>query len=160
MAWALVALLCLPATAAAIALAHAPRAARWATLAAGVGALALGVALAIHVRNGETLTALGGWARLDSLGAVFLLATGLLYATTAAFSIGYLGADERRRDCRPFARRYFAYLNLFALTMLMVPLAADFGSLWIAVELTTIVSALMVASSAPTRRSKHRGSTC
>ncbi len=145
MAWALVVLLCLPAGAAAVAIGLAPRVARGATLAAGIGALALCVALAMRVRNGETLTALGGWARLDSLGAVFLLATGLLYATTAAFSIGYLGADERRRDYRPFARRYFAYLNLFALTMLMVPEAADFGSLWIAVELTTIVSALMVA---------------
>jgi hydrogenase-4 component F len=44
-----------------------------------------------------------------------------------------------------FARRYYAYLNLFGWTMLLVPLAADFGSLWITVELTTIVSALLVA---------------
>src|SRR5512132_3312310 len=145
MAWALVVLLCLPPCAAAVAVAFSPRAARAATLAAGIGALGLCVALAIRVRDGETLSALGGWARLDSLGAVFLLATGLLYATAAAFSIGYLGADEHRRGYARFARRYFAYLNLFAWTMLMVPEAADFGSLWIAVELTTIVSALMVA---------------
>jgi hydrogenase-4 component F len=143
--WALVTLLCLPAAAAVVACARSPRAARAVTVVAGVAALALAIALAMHVRDGATVTALGGWARLDSLGAVFLLATGLLYATSAAFSVGYLGADERQRDYAPFARRYFAYLNLFALTMLMVPEAADFGALWIAVELTTIVSALMVA---------------
>ncbi len=44
-----------------------------------------------------------------------------------------------------FARRYFALLNLFGWSMLLVPLAGDFGTLWVAVELTTIVSALMVA---------------
>ena len=44
-----------------------------------------------------------------------------------------------------FAKRYYALLNLFAVAMLLVPLAADFGTLWVAVELTTIVSALLVA---------------
>jgi hydrogenase-4 component F len=145
MAWGLIALLCLAPLAAVTALLSSPRAAQAATLIAGVLSLGLCVAVSFDVRDGETLTALSGWVRLDSLGAVFLLATGLLYATAAAYSIGYLRADEQRRDFRPFARRYFAYLNLFAWTMLMVPQAADFGSLWITVELTTIVSALMVA---------------
>ena len=147
MAWALVALLCLPAVAVLV----DAGAAGW---RAGAGPSPL-VAGAISLwrwrsrvrqrRARSRLPPLAAGARLDSLGAVFLLATGLLYATTAAFSIGYLAADERRRDYRPFARRYFAYLNLFGWTMLLVPLAADFGTLWVAVELTTIVSALMVA---------------
>ena len=39
----------------------------------------------------------GHWLRLDSLGAVFLLATGFLYAAAAVFSVGYLHAGARRR---------------------------------------------------------------
>jgi hydrogenase-4 component F len=61
------------------------------------------------------------------------------------FSVGYLEADQARPAFEGFARRYWALLNLFAWTMALVPLAADFGTLWVAVELTTIVSALLVA---------------
>ena len=91
------------------------------------------------------LTGAAGWLRVDSLGAVFLLATGLLYAIAGVFSIGYLAVDQSHADFPQFAKRYFAYLNLFGWTMLLVPLAADFGTLWVAVELTTIISALLVA---------------
>ena len=73
-----------------------------------------------------------------------MLPTAFLYAVTAVYSVGYL-RGESRDDHAPFARRYTVYLNLFCLTMLLVPLATDFASLWIAVELTTIVSALLVA---------------
>ncbi len=61
------------------------------------------------------------------------------------FSIGYLEVEEGARALGGFAKRYFALLNLFGWSMLLVPLAADFGTLWVAVELTTIVSALLVA---------------
>ncbi|MGH2896751.1 MAG: proton-conducting transporter membrane subunit, partial [Solirubrobacteraceae bacterium] len=121
------------------------RLARAATMAAGVVSLVSAVAIALTVEHGRVLVAAGGWLRVDSLGAVFLLATGFLYAIAGVFSIGYLAADESHPDFPRFAKTYFAYLNLFGWTMLLVPLAADFGTLWVAVELTTIVSALMVA---------------
>ncbi len=103
------------------------------------------LALAAHVRHGSTVSAAGDWLHLDALGAVFLLATGLLYATGSAFSIGYLRGGEQQSTFRPFARRYYAYLNLFGWAMLIVPLMNDFATLWVAVELTTIVSVLLVA---------------
>ena len=145
MGWALVTLLALPLAAAVAAVADGWRLARAVTLATAVAALALAVALAIGVAGGSTTQALGGWLRLDSLGAVFLIATAFLYAAAAAFSIGYLGVASDQPRFGPFARRYYALLNLFVWTMLLVPLAADFGILWVAVELTTIVSALLVA---------------
>ncbi len=140
----LIVLLVPPLAAALASLVARPRLAEAATLCAGAATLGLAVALAVHVRGGGTVSA-SRWLGLDPLGAVFLLATGLLYATSAVFSIGYLRADERRRDYAGFARRYFAYLNVFAWTMALVPLVTDFGMLWIAVELTTIVSGLLVA---------------
>jgi hydrogenase-4 component F len=145
MSWELIALALVPLVAVAVCLAAPWRIARAGTAAAGVASLALTIALAIAVDHGRILHTAHGWVRLDSLGAVFLLATGLLYAVVGVFSIGYLHADEQTEDFARFARRYLSLLNLFGWSMLLVPLAADFGTLWVAVELTTIISALLVA---------------
>lgn len=145
MSWALYTILGVPLIAALLSLLDGWRLARAATLVCGLVSLGLAIALAITVEHGRVLHAADGWLRLDSLGAVFLLATGLLYAMAGVFSIGYLGVEERHSGFARFARRYYALLNLFGWTMLLVPLAADFGTLWVAVELTTIISALLVA---------------
>ena len=145
MSWALIVLPIVPLVAVTISLLGGWRLARAATALSGLASFGLVIALAISVAHGQTLQNAHGWLRLDSLGAVFLLATGLLYAVAGVFSVGYLHADEHTEDFGRFARRYFALLNLFGWTMLLVPLAADFGTLWVAVELTTIVSALLVA---------------
>jgi hydrogenase-4 component F len=145
MSWALYVLPVLPVLAALGTLFDGWRIGRGLTLAGGLGTLALTIAIGIDVEHGRVLVAADGWLRIDSLSAVFLLATGLLYAMAAAFSIGYLGVERSREGFAGFVKRYYALLNLFALSMLLVPLASDFGSLWVAVELTTIVSALLVA---------------
>jgi hydrogenase-4 component F len=157
MSWALYAILAVPLVAVALTLlggwrpigAGAGKAggglARAATPVAGLVSLALAIAIAIAVEHGRVLVSADGWLRVDSLGAVFLLATGLLYAMAGVFSVGYLGVQEGGEGVSGFATRYFALLNLFGWSMLLVPLAADFGTLWVAVELTTIVSALLVA---------------
>jgi hydrogenase-4 component F len=145
MGWSIAALLAVPLVAAAVALLARPAAAAAATIAAGIASFGLAVALAASVRHGGSVSLGGAWFRLDALGAVFLLATGLLYGAAAVFSVGYLAGDREKRDYAPFARRYFVYLNLFGWTMLLVPVVDDYGSLWIAVELTTVVSVLLVA---------------
>jgi hydrogenase-4 component F len=141
----LIVLLALPLAAAALSLGRSTRLAELASLASSGAAFALTVALAVSVRNGSAHAALGQWLHLDSLGAVFLLATGFLYATGAIFSIGYLRAGVHRAGFSSYARRYYAFFNLFGWTMLLVPLMNDFGTLWVAVELTTIISVLLVA---------------
>jgi hydrogenase-4 component F len=145
MSWALVVILAVPLVAVLVSVLAGWRAARVATLAAGLASFALAIALAASVEHGGSVRAAHGWLALDSLGAVFLVTTGFLYAIAAVFSIGYLRLDERQADYPRFARRYYSLLNLFGLTMLLVPLASDFGTLWVAVELTTIISALLVA---------------
>jgi hydrogenase-4 component F len=145
MSWALYTILAVPLVAVLLTLLDGWRLARAATLVSGLISFGLAIAIAINVDHGRVLDTADGWLRVDSLGAVFLLATGLLYAMAGVFSIGYLGVEETRPGFAPFAKRYFALLNLFGWTMLLVPLAADFGTLWVAVELTTIISALLVA---------------
>ncbi|HLI58968.1 MAG TPA: proton-conducting transporter membrane subunit [Solirubrobacteraceae bacterium] len=145
MSWALYAILAVPLVAVALSLLDGWRGARAATVVCGLISLGLSAALALAVREGRVIQAADGWLRIDSLGAVFLLATGLVYGIAGVFSIGYLAVDRGHAGFEPFARRYFALLNLFGWTMLLVPLVSDFGTLWVAVELTTIVSALLVA---------------
>jgi hydrogenase-4 component F len=145
MSWALLVILAVPPVTVLVSLLASWRVARAAMVVAGLLSLGLAIGLAVAVEHGSSLHAAGGWLRLDSLGAVFLITTGGLYAAAGVFSVGYLQPDERQPEFPRFARRYFALLNLFAWSMLLVPLASDFGTLWVAVELTTIVSALLVA---------------
>ena len=141
----LVVLLVLPLAATGFSLGRSTALAEAASLAGGATSFAVTVALALSVRHGAVHAALGQWLRLDSLGAVFLLASGFLYATGAVFSVGYLRAGPHRPGFAAYARRYYAFLNLFCWTMLLVPLMSDFATLWVAVELTTIASVLLVA---------------
>jgi hydrogenase-4 component F len=145
MTWALFAILAIPLVAAAIAALDGWRGARAATLIAGIVVFALAIALAVDVDDGSTLHAAHGWLRLDALGAVFLVATGLLYALSGVFSIGYFAGHAGEHGFASYARRYAVLLNLFGWSMVLVPVAGDFGTLWVAIELTTIISALLVA---------------
>jgi hydrogenase-4 component F len=81
-----------------------------------------------------------GYLRVDAVSAIFLLATSFLYAAVALYSVGYLKQHEDL-----YARRFYAGLNLFAWAMLAAPLMSSLALLWIAVEVTTIISALLVA---------------
>jgi hydrogenase-4 component F len=82
----------------------------------------------------------GGYLRVDAVSAIFLLATGFLYAAVAVYAVGYTRQHEDL-----YARRFHAGLNLFAWAMLAAPMMSSLALLWIAVEVTTIVSALLVA---------------
>jgi hydrogenase-4 component F len=88
------------------------------------------------------------YLRVDALSEIFLLATGFLYGAVTVYSVGYtrhhrLDQDQDHRD--RYARRFYAGLNLFAWAMLAAPVMGSLALLWIAVEITTVVSALLVA---------------
>jgi hydrogenase-4 component F len=88
------------------------------------------------------------YLRVDAVSTIFLLATGFLYGAVAVYSVGYLrhhhqDQDQVHRD--RYARRFYAGLNLFGWAMLAAPMMGSLALLWIAVEITTIVSALLVA---------------
>lgn len=95
-------------------------------------------------RGRGVVPALGGWLRVDALSMVFLIATTFLYALTAIFAVGYVASA--RDTGTVYRRRLYAGLNLFAWAMAMAPLMDNFGLLWVAIEVTTVVSALLVAT--------------
>lgn len=124
-------------------LSPSPRLSRTLTVIGGAAALVLAASLVgLEDRH---ISALGGLIYADSLSVVLLLAVALVYATSAVFAVGYLKSERDASDFPRYARNFYALLNLFAFTMLLVPATDNLGLMWVAVELTTIVSALMVA---------------
>ena len=86
---------------------------------------------------------LGNTFFLDGLSGVFLIAVAFVYAVVAAYSIGYLRAGIGHIRLR---RWYWPLLNVFGFALLATPVVANLGVLWVAVELTTVVSALLVTA--------------
>jgi hydrogenase-4 component F len=158
----LIAILIVPPVAAAISWWAPVRANGAVTVASGAATFGLAVTLVPAVARGRlvgrarpaggrqatvygqhAVTALGSWLRVDSLSLVFLLATAFLYALTAIFAVGYVVGDHHADIT--YRRRLFAGMNLFAWAMAMAPLVNNIGLLWVAIEVTTVVSALLVA---------------
>ncbi len=115
----------------------------WLSAAAAVGsfATALVAVFAYHVARGRH--ALTGSFFLDGLSGVFLIAVAFVYAVVAIYSVGYLlpGIGHIR-----LRRWYWPLLDVFGLALLATPIVANLGVLWVAVELTTVVSALLVTA--------------
>ncbi len=112
-------------------------------LTLGLGALSF--ALSLVLVGGKTVTAASGWLRVDALSVVFLVAVTFLYAATAVFAIGFVRPSGDAELAANHSRRLFAGLNLFAWSMAMAPIVNGLALLWVAIEVTTVVSALLVA---------------
>ena len=136
---AVLAILLLPLLAGLSCLAVPARAAGPVTVVSGIVSFALVLALVPEAAHGN-LSYLSGYVRADAVSVIFLLATGFLYAAVAVYAVGYL----KHHDAR-YMRRFYAGFNAFAWAMLAAPLTGSLALLWIAVEVTTIISALLVA---------------
>lgn len=111
------------------------------SLAAGI----LTFVLAVLLVPTHTPTAWNGWMRAGPLSVVFVVAVAFLYLATTVFAIGYIhpGGDTTARA--RYLRRFFAGLNIFCWAMAIAPLLSSLALLWVAIEVTTVVSALLVA---------------
>lgn len=112
------------------------------TFVASLGALGASLATLGALRGGGSLVVVPKWIELDPLAAFFLGLISVVYVTAALFSWGYLHEDEGRPRR---VRLYHANFNLFAFSMLAIPLLSEIGLVWIFVELTTLLSVLLVS---------------
>lgn len=142
-AWILI-MLALPLAAAGTGVVMGDRpASGWVSVAAAVGSFAAALVVVFAHDAVRGRHALGSAFFLDALSGVFLLAVAFVYAVVAVYSAGYLlpGIGHIR-----LRRWYWPLLNVFGLALLATPVMANLGVLWVAVELTTVVSALLVTS--------------
>jgi hydrogenase-4 component F len=139
-------ILIIPGFAALVALASR-RIAPWVTFAATLSILGLAIIVALRVAHGGTLYAADRGLSLDSLAALYLLLVAFVSVTASLYSIGYLRARAATHGgtVPPRYRQYYPLFNLFLASMLAVPLVSNLAVIWIAIELTTIFSAFLVA---------------
>lgn len=143
MAGVLVTLIVLPFVVAAVSAVLPVGMSKLLAVGAGVACFALSVALVPTILSHEVIT-VGGELQLDALSEVFLLATAFLYAATAVFAAGYLHLEQGPTGTR-YGRRFYAGFHLFCWAMVASPLVNGLALLWVAIEITTVVSALLVA---------------
>lgn len=82
---------------------------------------------------------------LDSLSAFFIFVISTIAFAAALYSIGYVRKDaEKGIISAKKVRLYYFLFNLFCFSMLLVPAVNNLGMLWVAVEMTTLISAFLV----------------
>jgi hydrogenase-4 component F len=117
------------------------------TLVSSTTTLALAGRVAWLVSSGRSVTAdlnpvLLKWLAVDGLSALLVLLIAFVGMTAAIFSVGYFSHE----DLKPRKLRlYYVNYNLFVFSMLAIPVLAEPTLVWIAVELTTLASALLVS---------------
>lgn len=113
------------------------------TAVSGIAVFVLACAMVPHAAT-HGATADGTWLRADALSVVFLVPTTFLYAVTAIFAAGYVRLPAGKAGVT-YGRRFYAGLNAFAWAMAVAPIVDGLALLWVAIEVTTVVSALLVA---------------
>ena len=113
-------------------------------VAGSVTVLGLGAAVARLVSAHGAVSALGVF-RADDVAVLFLLLIGLLAVAVSVATIGWMRRELARGHMRADRLHwYFALVQGFVATMVVTVLSDNLGILWIAMEGTTITSALLV----------------
>jgi hydrogenase-4 component F len=99
--------------------------------------------VALIASAGTEVVAIKGWLSCDAFGALLLLLVSFVGMTSAIFSWGFTGkVIAQNRPER--VRRYYRRFNLFIFSMLAVPVLSQIALVWIAIELTTLLSVFLV----------------
>ncbi|MBI5876953.1 MAG: hydrogenase 4 subunit F [Chloroflexi bacterium] len=104
----------------------------------------LGAALAFAGQTfggGTPVFGPGDLLRVDSLSALFMVCVAFAGLLALWFSPGLAGANHFEPGA---LRRYHVFINLFIFAMLLTVSANNVGIMWIAVEATTIFSAMII----------------
>lgn len=136
---ALVAVVCIPVLAAL--LCWIARPAAWGiTLVSTWSTLILALYVAAQVLAHGRVVGIAGWFEADGLSALVLVLVGFVLALACVFAGGYMhhGHEEKRLWW------FYANYNLLAFALLSVPALAEPNLVWVAVELVTLFSVLLV----------------
>lgn len=114
----------------------------WANALLSLVSLGAAVALWSHILAGDVLISdAGEFLRADALSTLLALCVSLVGALAAWLGPG-MGEDDGYDPAQ--ARRFRIFGNLFTFTMLFAVTSNNVGFMWIAIEATTITSALLI----------------
>jgi hydrogenase-4 component F len=124
------------------------RRAPWLALAGLAPAIAAGVALAVMVFANGPLHAFSGLVAIDAFGAYMLVLVLVVAGIALAGSPDHIAHEEHAGVLRPHdTGRYYALLLWFVAGLAAVPMVDNLGIVWVGIEASTIVSALLVGFS-------------
>src|SRR6202041_4199427 len=87
----------------------------------------------------------GQYLLIDDLNVVFVVLTNFVAFTTSAFSASYIGHElETGRLTPSYLRFYHAMYQVMLFGMNLALVANNIGLMWVAVELATLSTVLMV----------------
>jgi hydrogenase-4 component F len=87
----------------------------------------------------------GAYLLVDDLNATFIVLTTFVGFTTSVFSLSYIGHElEIGRLTPPFVRFYHAMYQILMFAMNLALIANNIGLMWVAIELATLTTVLMV----------------
>jgi len=113
------------------------------TLVAAILTFVIAADVAVQTARAGRIDALGDWLTSDALGALVLALVAFVATTAALFSWGYIRVRSAHTGWRK-EQNYYVLYNLFVLSLLAVPVLANVALMWVAVELTTLLSAFLV----------------
>jgi len=91
------------------------------------------------------LPASGDYLIVDDLNKVFIVLTTFVAFTTSVFSASYIGHEIESGKLRPgYVRFYHAMYQLLMFAMNLALTANNIGLMWVAIELATLTTVLMV----------------
>lgn len=87
----------------------------------------------------------GQFIYIDALSALILSLVAIIGFMVALYSLGYLSHDIRSGEFSESRLKwYYFWLYIFVFTMFLVLVSANLGIMWVAVEGTTLATALLV----------------
>jgi len=114
-------------------------------LTAWLNALAAGLTLATALSLFVVVPASGPYLLVDDLNKVFIVLTTFVAFTTSIFSASYIGHEiEIGRLKPPYVRFYHAMFQVLMFAMNLALVANNIGLMWVAIELATLTTVLMV----------------
>jgi len=114
------------------------------TILGSLAIFLLSLRTALATAAGGEVIAVRDYLSCDSFSGLILLLVAFVGLTAAIFSWGYIATTVETTDDRKI-RRYYSRFNLFLLSMLAVPIFSQLALVWIAVELTTLLSVFLVS---------------
>jgi hydrogenase-4 component F len=140
---ALIAILVLPLLAALLCWIRPLRSASWSiSVLSACVTFGLAVVVSLQVIATGRVVGLPGWFEVDGLSALILIVVSFVLALACVFAGGYMRRLEHAEKSRLWW--FYCNYNLLAFALLAVPSLAEPNLVWVAVELITLFSALLV----------------
>ncbi|MCX5750964.1 MAG: hydrogenase 4 subunit F [Candidatus Saganbacteria bacterium] len=98
-----------------------------------------------YLVNNTPITLLNNSIYADALSVFFILTISIVVFATALYSQSYIAHDlDQKTITDKKANLFYVLFNLFVLSMLLVTLVNNLGLMWVAIEMTTLVSTFLV----------------